>query len=86
MGKYKLSSDIISLDESLIGRKYEVIHLNCSGIMRRRFLDLGLIPGCTVQALYKNSANSLTAYLIRGTMIAIRHEDASTIMIKEILT
>ena len=56
--------------------------LTIQGNMRRRFMDLGIVPGSTVKALYRAFSGDPTAYLIQGTVIAIRKEDAAGIMVK----
>lgn len=59
--------------------KGQVEKVSLSGKMRNRLSDLGLIEGTCVECLHKN--NSLSAYLIRGAVIALRTEDTSLIKI-----
>jgi ferrous iron transport protein A len=47
--------------------------------MRCRLMDLGLIPGTKVMCLGKSPAGDPVAYLIRGTVIALRNKDASAV-------
>lgn len=47
--------------------------------MRNRLNDLGLIEGTFVECLYRN--NGISAYMIRGAVIALRAEDTSLIKI-----
>ena len=54
--------------------------LNC-GTMRRRFLDIGIIPGTAVTCLGKSPLGDPGAYKIRGKLIAIRNEDAEKILL-----
>ena len=51
----------------------------CRGIERRRLLDLGLIPGTTVEAEMRSAAGDPTAYRIRGAMIALRRSQADLV-------
>lgn len=46
---------------------------------RRRLLDLGFIKNNKITALYKSPSGNPTAYLIKGTIIALRNEDAKKI-------
>lgn len=55
--------------------------INMAGNFRRRLLDLGFITGSKITALYKSPSGNLTAYLIKGAVIAIRDEDAKNIEI-----
>ena len=51
--------------------------------MRRRLLDLGMIPNTAVTALFRSPSGDPTAYGVRGAVIALRQRDAARIcMIK----
>lgn len=58
--------------------------LGGGGTLRRRLLDLGLSRGTAVQALGRSPAGDPTAYWIRGTVIALRAEDAGQIAVEPI--
>lgn len=49
--------------------------------IRRRLQDIGLIKGETVTCLQKSFFGDPTAYLIRNVVVAIRREDAETVVI-----
>jgi DtxR family Mn-dependent transcriptional regulator len=54
------------------------------GLTRRRFLDLGLTPGTPVEAELRSAFGSdPTAYRVRGTLIALRRDQADRIFIEE---
>lgn len=53
----------------------------CRGAERRRLLDLGFVPGSTVEVEMVSPAGDPTAYRIRGTVIALRREQARLIRI-----
>ena len=72
---------ILSLDQLKLGQSATIKSLEIEGIKRRRLQDLGFIEGSAVQAVYTNPAGNPTAYLIRGTMLALRNEDAEQIKI-----
>ena len=76
-----MSANIKSLAELPIGQKCRVDSLTSSGANRRRMLDLGIIPGTEIQAVFDSPSGGVTAYLIRGAVIAIRQEDAINIKI-----
>ena len=59
-----------------------VTGLLADGNVRRRFLDLGLIDNTTVEALHKSPAGDPVAYYIRGTVIALRLQEAAKIIIE----
>ena len=77
---------IISLAELEHGQKAEIVSLDDSvqGFTRRRFLDLGLTPGTVVAPELKNSFGDPRGYRVRGTLIALRKEQAAKIFIKTV--
>jgi DtxR family Mn-dependent transcriptional regulator len=52
------------------------------GFTRRRLLDLGLTPGVTVTAELTSLFGDPMAYRVRGTLIALRRDQAEQILIK----
>lgn len=52
--------------------------------MRRRLLDLGVVPGAEVRCMGRSPAGDPTAYLICGAVIAIRCTDAADVMLGEV--
>ena len=55
---------------------------SCRGLTRRRLLDLGVLPGSTVEAEMQSPGGDPTAYRIRGALIALRREQAELIQIE----
>lgn len=76
------TKNLIGLNDLSIGDTCKVNILTADGIIRRRFLDLGLINGTEVKVLAKSPSGDPVAYLIRGTVIALRSEDASKILVE----
>ena len=60
-----------------------VAALSSAEHIRRRLRDLGLIEGTAIQCLQKSRTGDPTAYLIRGTVIALRTADAAQILVRE---
>ena len=58
-------------------------NLNCSGNIRRRLLDLGLVKGTQIIPVLKSPSGDPTAYEIRKTLIALRKEDSKLINLKK---
>lgn len=71
----------ITLDKLPINEIGKVIKLNVNENLKRRLLDLGLVYGTEIKKLYKSPLNDPTAYLIRGSVIALREEDTKNILI-----
>lgn len=70
-----------TLAEIELGESATVVELHCEGLARRRLLDLGLLPGTEIKAVMKSPLGSPVAYDIRGSIIALRSEDASKIVV-----
>ena len=70
-----------TLEQVGVGMSARVQALHTSGSIRRRLLDLGMIPGTRVECLQKSPAGDPAAYLIRGAVIALRREDSSAIQV-----
>ena len=71
-----------TLAEVEVGESARVVELHCEGLTRRRLLDLGVLPGTEVKAVMKSPLGSPVAYNIRGSIIALRSEDTSKIVVK----
>lgn len=63
------------------GQCAAVKHLEMTGAMKRRLLDLGLTPQTEVFCLGKSPLGDPSAYLIRGAVIAIRAADSQKVIL-----
>lgn len=75
---------LIKLSQLPLGKTGMVKKITADGGSRRRMLDLGLIINTPVEALQKSPSGDPTAYYIRGTVIALRDELASEILVEAI--
>jgi DtxR family Mn-dependent transcriptional regulator len=68
------------------GERGRVLHLapSCRGLQRRRLLDLGLLPGTEVAAELESPGGDPTAYRVRGSLIALRADQARMIQIERL--
>jgi len=64
------SAEIVALDDAL------------QGFTRRRLLDLGLTPGAVVYPELQNVFADPRAYRVRGTLIALRRDQADRIWVR----
>jgi DtxR family transcriptional regulator, Mn-dependent transcriptional regulator len=69
---HEQKAEILALDEGV------------QGFTRRRFLDLGLTPGTLIFPELQNFFGEPRAYRIRGTLIALRKDQASQIWVKPV--
>lgn len=71
--------DIFTLDKLIPGKTAHVKNINAAGTLKRRLYDLGFISGTLVKCLRKSPGGDPHAYFLRGTVIALRQEDAAKI-------
>lgn len=64
------------------GETATVSCLNSCGAIRRRLLDLGLVCGTCIKCLGCSPGGKMSAYQIRGAVIAIRKQDADNIYVR----
>jgi DtxR family transcriptional regulator, Mn-dependent transcriptional regulator len=76
----------VSLVELAHDQRAEIVELDeaVQGFTRRRFLDLGLTPGTLIYPELINFFGDPRAYRVRGTLIALRKDQASQIWVKPV--
>jgi Fe2+ transport system protein FeoA len=52
------------------------------GFTRRRLLDLGLTPGAEIQTEYASFLGDPVAFRVRGSLIALRREQARHVLVR----
>ena len=67
------------MNDLVPGQRARVFRVEAAGSMRRRLLDIGLIPGTRVTCQGHSPAGDPAAYLVRGTVIALRGTDAALV-------
>ena len=73
-----------TLDNLRIGESCRVVEIRNNGSIRRRLLDLGLVPGTIVTAVLISPFKDPIAYKIRNATIAIRKSDSKNIIVEEL--
>ena len=72
--------DLLSLPQ---GTDAVICGVDVRGDMRRRLFDLGMTPGAGIRCLFAAPGGGPRAYMIRGTVIALRGDDAAKITVKD---
>ena len=75
----------LSLSALQVGQSARVVALHTGSAMRRRLMDIGLIPGTRVTCTAVSPAGDPAAYLIRGAVIALRGRDAGGVYLGDAL-
>ena len=52
--------------------------------LKRRLMDIGLVKGEKIKLILKNFGDSMRAYKIKNTIIALRLNDTKNIVVKNI--
>ena len=55
----------------------------CRGALRRRLLDLGFVKGSVVSIDMPSPMGNPIAYVVRGSAIALRHEQAKFVLVRK---
>ncbi|MCF6286890.1 MAG: 50S ribosome-binding GTPase [Candidatus Hydrogenedentes bacterium] len=65
------------------GKESWVARVNAQGLLRRRLLDLGVVPGSKICTLLEGPLGGPTVFRVRDTKIALRASDAALIEVSE---
>lgn len=66
-----------------IDQSAEIFWLSDHKPVSMRLLDLGFEPGTRVTCVLKRGKDELSAFLVKGTVIALRREDAEIVLVSE---
>ena len=68
--------ETMTLSALPLGESAYVTYISVRPDMAHRLADLGLVPGTRVTCLARSPTGNPAAYLIRGSLIALRQNDA----------
>ncbi len=71
----------IPLSQLPLGQPGVIVHVGGRGLLRRRFLELGLVKGETVCAERIAPLGDPVAYRIKGYALSLRREEAEHIQV-----
>ncbi len=70
-----------TLDLLQPGERTILRELNNQGSMRRRLRELGFVEGTSIQCVGRSPGGDPKAYLVRGTVIALRRDDCKFVLV-----
>ena len=73
----------VTIGDLKIGQQGTIAAVKCTGPLRLRFLDMGLIPGTRVQLQKVAPMGDPIQILVRGYELTLRREDARKITLME---
>ncbi|OEG00039.1 hypothetical protein BHF71_06665 [Vulcanibacillus modesticaldus] len=74
----------LPLSNLAVGTKGKVESILIDGLLRRRLLDLGVVPGSVIEVVRVSPNGDPTAYLIKGALIGLRENEAKHILVHPI--
>jgi ferrous iron transport protein A len=77
--KQMVEAKKIRLLDGKIGNVIRITSMNIDGVMRRRLLDLGFVPGAVVEVIRKSPLGDPMAFRVSQTTIALRKEESMRI-------
>lgn len=69
------------LNELAPGQRGRIQRVASAEDMKQRLLNMGFTHGAHVECVYRSPLGDPTAYFIKGTLVAVREEDAGRIWI-----
>jgi len=75
-------NDVMTLNKLDLNQSCIVSKVNSKGVMRRRLMDIGVVPGSVLECVLSSPYGNPRAYLIKGALIALRNDDANLIEVK----
>lgn len=76
-----MKTEVINLDKLPLNIQGKIEEIQCDPNIKRRLLDLGLVKGTSITPVLISPSKDPRAFLIRGSIIAIRKEDAKNIKV-----
>jgi DtxR family transcriptional regulator, Mn-dependent transcriptional regulator len=79
---------VLRLSDLQDDERAEVVGLDeaCQGFSRRRLMDLGFTEGARIRPALRTFASDPRAYEVRGTLIALRRDQASQVLVRPVST
>ncbi len=79
-----LPARVLRLTDLKDSEPAEVVGLDeaCQGFSRRRLMDLGFTGGAAIRPALRTFVNDPRAYEVRGTLIALRNDQASQVLVR----
>ena len=74
-------STSVTLDRLPPGRTARIVDIAGEEAMHRRLLDLGFVPDTKVSPLFRAATGDPTAFLVRGSVIALRSTHSAGITV-----
>lgn len=71
----------MTLADLLPGESGIIQEVDTEALLQQRLLDLGLLPGTHIQARFRGRRGDPVAYMVRGTVLALRLSTAKDVIV-----
>lgn len=75
--------EVVDLSQLPLNENGKIKEIKCEEGIKRRLLDLGLVKGTNIVPVLVSPSKDPRAFLVRGSIIAIREEDAKCIKVRK---
>jgi len=75
----------MTLNEIALNKDYYIKKISATGILRRRMQDMGIVEGTEICGKFRAPFGEPVAYYVRGTLLALRNEDARLIEVERVV-
>lgn len=75
--------DIVDLSQLPLNKNGKIKEIKCEESIKRRMLDLGLVKGTNIVPVLVSPSKDPRAFWVRGSIIAIREEEAKCIKVEK---
>ena len=72
-----------TLNKISTGEFAVVVAVDTALSLKQRLYDIGLVPGTKIKVVHQSPAGNPRAYLVRGSVIALRNCDAEKIVVRD---
>ena len=69
-----MNTNIENLNQLPLNKIGKIKKIDCEECIKRRLLDMGLVKGTNIEPILVSPSKDPRAFLVRGTIIAIRKE------------
>lgn len=76
--------NILTLDQVEKGKNIKVLKVTSKGTLRRRIMDMGILPGVEITIRGKALLGDPIHVVLRGYNLSLRKEEASGILVEVI--
>ena len=74
----------LRLSDAKEGRVYRIVKIEGTRMVRRRILDLGLLPGLKIKIVRRAPLKDPVEVVVKGNPISIRRAEASYVILEEV--